>query len=254
MFFGYNAGLNANPVASNNIYISSLGASGDSGTIRIGDSANQTAAYLAGVSGVSISGGQPVVINSNGQLGTGSAGLGVTSFNGRTGAVIPESGDYNFSLLSGTLGSSQLSGSYSASITLSNASNSLSGSSLSRCRNCCQRGIKRRSLTTVTVLRQKRTRWQAQLKRAVSQRLASLDPRKLRSVQACRRPRAGVKRWWSFTAATVAQDGARPVALRLRWARGIPFHQSGSEHCMIRAVCHSSNYRPPAVCYPDSSS
>lgn len=127
MFLGYNAGLNANPVASNNIYISSLGASGDSGTIRIGDSANQTAAYLAGVSGVSISGGQPVVINSNGQLGTGSAGLGVTSFNGRTGAVIPESGDYNFSLLSGTLGSSQLSGSYSASITLSNASNSFSG-------------------------------------------------------------------------------------------------------------------------------
>ena len=36
----------------------------------------------------------------------------MTSFNGRTGAVVPAANDYNFSRLSGTLGNSQLSGTY----------------------------------------------------------------------------------------------------------------------------------------------
>ena len=51
----------------------------------------------------------------------------VSSFNGRTGTVVPTSGDYNFSLLSGTLGSSQLSGAYSNAVTLSNTGSTYYG-------------------------------------------------------------------------------------------------------------------------------
>ena len=41
-FVGYNAALNTDPAASSNLYISSMGALGESETIRIGDAANQT--------------------------------------------------------------------------------------------------------------------------------------------------------------------------------------------------------------------
>ena len=101
----------------------------ESSTIRIGGDlgsgyGTQTAAYIAGIYGNSPSGALPVVINSSGQLGTGSSGgSGVSSWNGRTGAVVPVANDYSFSLLSGTLGSSQLSGTYGNAITLSNTSN-----------------------------------------------------------------------------------------------------------------------------------
>jgi trimeric autotransporter adhesin len=47
----------------------------------------------------------------------------VKSFNGRTGAVLPAANDYSFSLLSGTLASSQFSGTYNNAVTLSNTSN-----------------------------------------------------------------------------------------------------------------------------------
>lgn len=55
---------------SNNIEIGNYGNSGDSGVIRIGTSGNQTSFYAAGINSVAVSGGVPVYINSNGQLGT----------------------------------------------------------------------------------------------------------------------------------------------------------------------------------------
>lgn len=57
---------------SNNIHIGAQGGSGDSGAIRIGSPGKQTSFFVAGVSGVNTgsSGAIPVVIDSNGQLGT----------------------------------------------------------------------------------------------------------------------------------------------------------------------------------------
>src|SRR5208337_2639782 len=81
-FLGYNAGLNANAGATNNVYISSLGASGDSGTIRIGDPANQSAAYMAGINGATTNAGVPVFVDSNGKLGTAGGGSFTISGNG----------------------------------------------------------------------------------------------------------------------------------------------------------------------------
>ena len=122
-FLGYLSGQNADATASNNLYIASLGAAGESGTTRIGDPAKQSAAYVAGIYGNAPASALPVVVNSNGQLGTTTAGIGVTSFKGRSGAVVPAANDYSFSQLSGTLGSSQFSGSYSNPLTFSNTSN-----------------------------------------------------------------------------------------------------------------------------------
>jgi hypothetical protein len=59
--------------------------------------------------------------------GGGGTVEGVTSFNGRVGAVLPANNDYAFVQLSGTLGSGQLSGEYSNKLTLSNTSNSFTG-------------------------------------------------------------------------------------------------------------------------------
>jgi hypothetical protein len=53
---------------SNNIDIGNSAPGNESDTIRIGNT--QTAAFLAGVSGVTVSSGVPVYIDSNGQLGT----------------------------------------------------------------------------------------------------------------------------------------------------------------------------------------
>jgi hypothetical protein len=125
-FVGFQAGQN-NTTGSNDLYISNAGpASGtESNAIRIGSS--QAAAYMAGVYGAATSSGSALFVDSTGKLGTGGGSGLVTSFNGRSGAVVPASGDYSFSLLSGTLASSQLAGTYSNAITLSNSSNSLSG-------------------------------------------------------------------------------------------------------------------------------
>ena len=54
-----------------NIDIGNLGGIGDSNTIRIGDS-NQTRTFIAGISGVAIS-GAGVVVNASGQLGVASS-------------------------------------------------------------------------------------------------------------------------------------------------------------------------------------
>jgi len=56
---------------TNNVYIASPGgASVESNTIRIGNPSVQTAAFMAGISGVNVSGGVGVFVNASGQLGT----------------------------------------------------------------------------------------------------------------------------------------------------------------------------------------
>jgi len=64
------AGLNL-AAGSNNIMIGNQGTSSDDLTIRIGDV--QTSTYIAGISGVNVSGGAAVVVNANGQLGVASS-------------------------------------------------------------------------------------------------------------------------------------------------------------------------------------
>jgi trimeric autotransporter adhesin len=68
---GYQAGLNI-ATTSNNIDIGSAGAAGDNGVIRIGAAGSQNSAYVAGIYGVTTgaSNAVPVLIDSNGNLGT----------------------------------------------------------------------------------------------------------------------------------------------------------------------------------------
>jgi hypothetical protein len=68
-FLGAGAG-GINTAGDNNIYINYPGAASESGTIRIGSYGTQSAAYIAGIYGVTSASGVPVYINSNGQLGT----------------------------------------------------------------------------------------------------------------------------------------------------------------------------------------
>ena len=70
---GRNAGLNLT-AGSDNIYLGHPGVAGDAGRIRIGAAGAQKAAFVAGITGVSIPGPtRPVLINANGQLGTATA-------------------------------------------------------------------------------------------------------------------------------------------------------------------------------------
>ena len=55
---------------SNNIYIAAQGTASESGRIRIGKSGTQNAAFIAGISGVTVANGMGVIIGLNGQLGT----------------------------------------------------------------------------------------------------------------------------------------------------------------------------------------
>ena len=66
---GYGAGENLT-TGSNNIAIGNTGVAAESGIIRIGTTGTQTKAYIAGINGVTASGGVAVYINANGQLGT----------------------------------------------------------------------------------------------------------------------------------------------------------------------------------------
>lgn len=66
---GANAGYSIT-TGSFNIDIGNEAAGADTGIIRIGAKGNQTAAYIAGIDGVTATGGVAVYINSNGQLGT----------------------------------------------------------------------------------------------------------------------------------------------------------------------------------------
>jgi ribosomal protein L29 len=64
---GYFAGFNLT-TGSNNVDISNRGVAGESGVTRIGTDGTQTAAYVAGIYGVSVT-GSAVVVSSTGQLG-----------------------------------------------------------------------------------------------------------------------------------------------------------------------------------------
>jgi hypothetical protein len=108
-FLGFNAGISAGPAASNDVYISNQGVARDNGTIRIGDPANQSATYIAGIAGSSTNSGTPVFVDSTGKLGTGG-------------------GTVNFTQVAGTLASPQFSGTYNSTVTLTNTTNSFTGS------------------------------------------------------------------------------------------------------------------------------
>jgi hypothetical protein len=59
---------------SDNVAIANPGKSGESGTIRIGNPNRHTATFIVGIRGTNVGGtAQPVVINSNGKLGTAPA-------------------------------------------------------------------------------------------------------------------------------------------------------------------------------------
>jgi hypothetical protein len=66
---GLNAGQNLT-TGSNNIDIGNVGVAAEANTIRIGTVGTQTAIYIAGIIGKTISRGTPVFTNANGQLGT----------------------------------------------------------------------------------------------------------------------------------------------------------------------------------------
>ena len=128
VYIGAAAGVLANPAAVQNVYIATQGVATESNTIRMGDPWNQTATYISGIAGATTNSGVPVFVDATGKLGTAGGSMGgVTSFNGRTGAVVPAANDYNFSQITGSLQSSQFSGSYSNSVNLSNTGNSFHG-------------------------------------------------------------------------------------------------------------------------------
>ena len=85
---GINAGFSLD-TGDNNIVIGNFGNSGDAGTIRIGDQASQTATFIAGINGVDKSSGNPVFIDANGQLGTGSVLQGPPGPTGLPGPAGP---------------------------------------------------------------------------------------------------------------------------------------------------------------------
>jgi len=71
---GYQAGIKS-ITGNSNIFIGHPGVAGDSGTIRIGNSAAHAAFYVAGVAGVNVTGGAGVVIDSTGHLGVVSSSV-----------------------------------------------------------------------------------------------------------------------------------------------------------------------------------
>jgi hypothetical protein len=71
---GFAAGSSLTSGDSNNIEIATFGVAGDSGVIRIGDTP-QTSTFIAGINGVTSSGGTAVFVNSNGKLGTATSSL-----------------------------------------------------------------------------------------------------------------------------------------------------------------------------------
>ncbi|HBY05948.1 TPA: hypothetical protein DEG75_03300 [Candidatus Dependentiae bacterium] len=78
---GYLAGQNFGTYDSGNIVIGNQGVNGDNNVIRLGTSGTHTSCYLAGINGVTVTGGVPVYMNSSGQLGTGTS-LGAAFVNG----------------------------------------------------------------------------------------------------------------------------------------------------------------------------
>ncbi len=66
---GYQAGYGLTS-GSHNIYVASAGASTESYIIRMGTQGRHLGAYIAGISGVTATGGAAVYITSSGQQGT----------------------------------------------------------------------------------------------------------------------------------------------------------------------------------------
>jgi microcystin-dependent protein len=85
---GYNAGSSLT-TGSYNIDIGNVGVAGEGGTIRIGDPVRQTKAFMAGITGVTPAGANPlmVVIDANGQLGTQTPGVALLADNTLLGAT-----------------------------------------------------------------------------------------------------------------------------------------------------------------------
>ena len=63
------AGFNLT-TGDNNIEIGNPGVTGESNAIRIGKKGTHEATFIAGISGVTVAGGVPVIVNANGRLGT----------------------------------------------------------------------------------------------------------------------------------------------------------------------------------------
>ena len=59
---------------SNNVDVGNFGIAGESNTIRIGTTGTQAATFIAGISGVAIS-GAAVVVNAGGQLGVAASSV-----------------------------------------------------------------------------------------------------------------------------------------------------------------------------------
>ena len=66
---GFQAGFNLT-TGSNNIDIGNAGVAGESNSTRIGTNGTQTRTFIAGISGVTVSGGVGVIVGNNGKLGT----------------------------------------------------------------------------------------------------------------------------------------------------------------------------------------
>ena len=66
---GQSAGANLT-TGSGNIDIGSAGVAGEAKTIRIGETGTQTNVYVAGISGVTVPTGVPVIVDTTGHLGT----------------------------------------------------------------------------------------------------------------------------------------------------------------------------------------
>jgi hypothetical protein len=115
---GSSAGFNLTGAESHNIEIGHSGVAGDSGVIRIG-STSQTTAFIAGIRGVTtgVNNALPVVIDSNGQLGTAASlqgpvgpqgpmgpqgATGATGVTGATGATGPQGPAGTTGIASGT--------------------------------------------------------------------------------------------------------------------------------------------------------
>lgn len=98
---GKDAGFNLT-TGSYNIDIGNQGVADEGNTIRIGTPGDQNRTFVAGIRGVTpgSADGLPVIIDSNGQLGTSTSVGAVTSVFGRTGAVTAQAGDYAASQVS----------------------------------------------------------------------------------------------------------------------------------------------------------
>ncbi len=98
-FLGYLSGSSYISGSSSNISINSTGILGESNTLRIGagtgtGNAQVNRTFIAGIRGITtgISNAIPVVIDSNGQLGTGGGASTITTLTGNSGGAVSATG------------------------------------------------------------------------------------------------------------------------------------------------------------------